>query len=288
MWEIAKNIRDDAELRQSFNELAKETFDLDFEDWYQNGFWTDNYIPYSVIVDGKVAANVSVNRTDMLWNGRRKHLIQLGTVMTRKFCRNQGMIRRLMEEIEKDFGREAEGIYLFANDSVLDFYPKFGFRRVEEYQYSKEVLIEEERTAQAVSMKNHEDWKRLVEAMKGSVPQGRFEMTDNPGLIMFYITKFMQKNVYRIPRENAYVIAEESEGELILYQIFSPAMVDPETVAEAFGSEIQRLSLRFVPWKDMGYMKELRRQEDTTLFVKGECFVDFEKEQLCFPELAHA
>ncbi len=30
----------------------------------------------------------------------------------------------------------------FANDSVLDFYPKFGFKEAKEYQYSKDVTID--------------------------------------------------------------------------------------------------------------------------------------------------
>lgn len=204
MWEIAKSVRDDGELRRSFNELAKKTFDLDFEDWHQNGFWGNNYIPYSVVMDGKVVANVSVNRTDMLWNGSKKHLIQLGTVMSEEACRNQGMIRRLMEEIEQDFGAEAEGIYLFANDSVLDFYPKFGFRKAVEYQYSKKV---------------------------------------------------------------------SGQG---------------EKLAKAFGEGIRKLSLCFVPWEDSGYEKEILREEDSTFFVKGDLFAEFEREQLRFPELAHA
>ena len=42
---IVKNIRDDAGLRNSFNRLAEKTFELNFENWYQNGYWKDNYIP---------------------------------------------------------------------------------------------------------------------------------------------------------------------------------------------------------------------------------------------------
>lgn len=288
MWEIMKTIRKDEKLRRSFNELAKKTFDLDFEDWYQNGFWGDNYIPYSLVLNGKVVANVSVNHTDMLWNGSKKHLIQLGTVMTEESCRNQGMIRRLMEEIEKDFGQEADGIYLFANDSVLDFYPKFGFRKAVEYQYSQKVSGQGERLAQAVPMKTGEDWKVLVRAIEKSAPQGRLELTGNSSLIMFYVTKFMQDAVYFLPRQQAYVIAEIQGDELILYHIFAPEKVDLEEVAKAFGGEIRKLRLSFVPWEESRYEKELLCVEDCTFFVKGDLFAEFEKEQLRIPELAHA
>lgn len=288
MCEIVKNVRNSETLRKSFNELAIETFDLDFEDWYQNGFWRDKYIPYSMVIDGKVAANVSVNRTDMLWNGRRKHLIQLGTVMAKESYRKRGLIRRLMEEIEKDFATQADGIYLFANDSVLDFYPKFGFRKAVEWQYSKKVSVRDEELVQRVPMENSEDWKVLIKAIEESVPQGKFELTDNSDLIMFYVSKFMQDNVYYLSEKQAYVIAEPQGEELILYNIFAPERVDPETVAKAFGNKIQKLNLCFVPWENSGYEKELLCKEDSTFFVKGELFAEFEREQLRFPDLAHA
>ena len=71
--QVIKDYRNDTKLRTSFNELAGKTFGLNFEDWYQNGYWTDRYNPHSIVIDGKVAANVSVNRTDFLWNGEIKH-----------------------------------------------------------------------------------------------------------------------------------------------------------------------------------------------------------------------
>ena len=63
--EIRHAYRDNKELRDSFNELADKVFGLNFEGWYQNGFWKDAYDTYSVIEDGKVVSNISVNRCDM-------------------------------------------------------------------------------------------------------------------------------------------------------------------------------------------------------------------------------
>lgn len=133
MKQIIKNYRDNENLRHSFNELAEQTFGLSFEGWYRSGYWRENYIPYSIVDADRVVANVSVNITDMRMEGKLRRLIQLGTVMTEESCRNQGLIRRLMQEIEADYGARADGMYLFANDGVLDFYPRFGFRPVKEY-----------------------------------------------------------------------------------------------------------------------------------------------------------
>lgn len=140
--QVIKNYRDNAELRTSFNELAKATFGLDFEDWYQNGYWTDRYNPHSIVMDGKVVANVSVNRTDFEWNDEMKHFLQLGTVMTDEAYRSRGLIRRIMEEIDAEYAGKVDGIYLFANNSVLDFYPKFGFAPAKQYEYVREAKTE--------------------------------------------------------------------------------------------------------------------------------------------------
>ena len=98
-WKIEKSIRENPALRESFMDLAIKTFHLDFHSWYQNGFWKDRYIPYAV-TDGKtVAANVSVNVMDMVWDGAKRRYIQLGTVMTAPEYRGKGFSRRLMEEV---------------------------------------------------------------------------------------------------------------------------------------------------------------------------------------------
>ena len=43
--EIVKNYRENEELRHSFQALAMEIFGIDFESWYQHGFWTERYNP---------------------------------------------------------------------------------------------------------------------------------------------------------------------------------------------------------------------------------------------------
>ena len=79
---LVKQIRDDKLLRESFLELAVRVFDLSFKEWYESGFWKDTYLPYSMVEEGKVVSNASVNVMDLEWKGSRKRCIQIGTVMT--------------------------------------------------------------------------------------------------------------------------------------------------------------------------------------------------------------
>ena len=199
MYEIVKNYRDNKALRDSFNELAEKTFGLNFEGWYQNGFWGDNYNPYSIVIDGKVVANVSVNRTDMWADGQQKRLYQLGTVMTEEGHRNRGLIRAIMAEVEKDTAN-ADGVYLFGNDSVAEFYPKFGFRTGKEFCYSKTVSQKGGCEMINVPMRTAADWAVLDKAMEKNVFRGGCDMVGNPQLIFFYVSQFMQENVYYCER----------------------------------------------------------------------------------------
>lgn len=285
---LIKSCRDDTHLRASFNALAQKTFGLDFEDWYQNGFWRGRYIPYSFVADRQVVANVSVNLMDFSWNGKNRNFIQLGTVMTDEKYRNQGLIRQLMEEVEKDYGTKTDGMYLFANDSVLDFYPKFGYQKAKEYQYYKEVSGRGKRIAVKVSMEKKSDWAKLEQAILKSASFSCFKMEQNPELILFYVTKFMRENVYYIEKWDMYVIAEEGKGELLIYDIFAPNPVGTDDIIRAFGSSIRRTGLGFSPICAEGFSLSERKEEDTTLFIKGIGLEEFSQERLMFPVLSHA
>lgn len=285
--QVIKNYRQNDELRHSFNELAKKTFWIDFEDWYQNGYWTDRYNPYSIVMDGKVVANVSVNQTDFAMNGQVKRYIQLGTVMTDEQFRNKGLIRRIMEEIEIDYAGKVDGMYLFANNEVLSFYPKFGFRTAKQYEYVKEVQSDAEPIFVQVPMKERRVWDMLEEKIKTGYVQSVFEMVDNSQLNMFYVSKYMQENVYYSEILDAYVIAEIEDDTIVINMVVSDKEQDMSSIAEGFGKDIRHVILGFTPKNGQGFEKREMNQDDSTLHVKG-MWADFEEAELMFPLLAHA
>ena len=284
-FNIVKNYKNNNKLRESFNELAKETFSIDFEDWYENGYWTEKYNPYSVEIEGTIVANVSVNTMDFIFNEKEVKLIQLGTVMTKEGYKNKGLIRILMEEAEKDY-KDVDGVFLFANYSVLDFYPKFGFKKSYEYQCVKNVDFNDEKKVIKIPMNNQESWDKFLDIMKESIHYGAFEMKDNYELIMFYISKFMQDSVYYIEDLETYVIAEIEGEELILHNVFTKEEVELDKIIKAFGSEIKKVNLEFTPKDIEGYKIEEINDSDTTLFIKGVDLTTSNK--LKYPSLSHA
>lgn len=283
--EIKHAYKENKDLRDSFNELAGKVFGLNFEGWYQNGYWTDAYDPYSVIIDGKVVANVSANRCDMNYRGKVVHLIQLGTVMTDPDYRGKGYSRLIMEKIMEDF-KDADGIYLYGNDSVAEFYPRFGFTESREYCYSGDVSTGSERTAVMVPMTCKSEWDKVADIIDSTEQNADMYMVNNTGLYMFYLSQFMQENTFYIAELDTYAVAEIEEETLILHAVIGKG--DIEKVIEAFGKEIKHAELAFTPKDTKGFNKREVSEEDCHFFVQGKFFEENKDAAFMFQSLSHA
>jgi GNAT superfamily N-acetyltransferase len=286
-YKFIKAYQADNAYRNSFNELAQSVFDLNFEDWYQNGYWTGKYIPYSFLHHDKIVANVSVSPMKFMHNGKIRSYIQLGTVMTDEAYRNQGLIRRLLEEVDSDFGKSADGFFLFANETVLDFYPKFGFERMTEHSFYQYPDNLSEMTARKVPMKTKADFKLLEAAVINSSIQSSLWMLDNMELVMFYATDFMSENIYEVKDQNAYVIAELDQGHLFIDQIFSPVKVNLNEIIASFGKEVKKVTLGFTPLDKDGFQWKESMDEDTVLHGKGSSLIEIEGLKQRIPTLSH-
>lgn len=284
---LLKHYFHDDTLRASFNALAEQTFGLNFENWYQNGFWTDAYDPYSIFEDGRIVANVSLNRTDMVIRGQHKRLYQLGTVMTAPEYRNRGYIRAIMAQIEKDTAG-ADGVYLFANDSVLSFYPKFGFTEDREYVYTRSVAQSGPNCLERVPMDAPAAWEQLGRAMVENTFPTACSMVDNPGLLFFYAAQFMSGCVFLHRETGAWIIAEQEAGQLTIHNIFSAAPISLDAVIAAFGESVTSVTLGFTPADPAGFDCRELKGEDCTFFTKGPAFEAFAQNRLRIPSLSHA
>lgn len=288
-YRFIKNYREDTNLRNSFNQLTKKNYGFNFEAWYNAGFWGDSYIPYSLCDGDRVIANVSVNIMEFKFGEVEKKYIQLGTVMTDIDYRNQGLSRFLMEKVMEDWKNKTDGIYLFANDSVLDFYPKFGFIPIKEFQYYKEVdQMGHERNAHPIDLTTQDSLNTFADIIKHSVSNGAFVMQNKLTLLMFYATSFMKNSVYYMKEQDAYVIAELDEHSLLIHEIIADHIIDLGSIFQAFGSDIKKVSLGFTPLCTDSYLKAEVNEEDTTLFVYGDELKVFSDKEIMFPTLSHA
>lgn len=284
-----KDFKDNKLFRKSYNELTRKTYGFDFENWYQSGYWGSSYIPYSLLDGEEIVANVSVSIIKYKVLGEIKTFIQIGTVMTDSAYRNQGLDRYIMEKVIQEWKNKCDMIYLFANDSVLDFYPKFGFIAVREYQYSKEIKNDNEAiAAEKLDMSLAGSRKLVEERASHSISIQKLAMIKNVGLIMFYCTSFMRNNVYYLRGQDAIVIAEFEGDTLYLQDIFSVSKFDLDNVIKSLtNKEVKKVVLGFTPNDVDGYHAKLLQEKDTTLFVMKDKAALFQDNKLMFPVLSH-
>lgn len=283
---FVKDYKSNAALRASFNALTRKTYGFDFENWYVQGYWPDNYKPYSLLDGEKVIANVSVNLIDFTIDGTRYKTLQIGTVMTDPDYRHQGLSAALMKTIFEEFEGTVDFMYLFANDSVLDFYPKFGFIKANETVHTKPLTKNESAPlARQLHLDNPNDKRILLEALESKSVNAAVTMENYSGLNMFYLSAFMSDCVYYIEALKAVAVAEFDGETLHLMDIFCHQPVLPEVIGEALMQEVTKLlRLGFTPLNTEGYTAAQITDADSTLFVKG----SLPFSHAMFPVLSHA
>lgn len=285
-----KDYKDNDVLRKSFNSLARKNFGIDFEGWYRAGYWGEKYITYSLICNNNVIANVSVNTMDFLVHGERKKYIQIGTVMTDKEYRNRGLGRFLMNKVIEEWEDRCEFIYLFANDSAVNFYPKFNFIKVDEYESTIDhIKSQNSGMTSKINMDNSEDKEKFLNIIQNSKNFAKITMTDNVSLIMFYCESFMKDNIYYIEEYDAIVIAEYIESNLYINDIFSTEEIEiNKVVSRMCTKNINRIIFGFTPIDDNICEQSILKEDDTTLFIRKKNNNNINLDYSRFPVLSRA
>lgn len=309
---LVSDYKDKQELREGFFKLALQTFKIDFKPWYEAGYWSDTYRPYSIVHEGKVVANVSISTADFMLEGEVKHWFQIGTVMTDEAYRGKGLSRYLIEHVMQKYGTSGEVVYLFANDKVLNFYPKFGFIWAEEVEYSKKLthadkvldvqeeksietngaqqtVQKEESDSQIRQLKHTEvaDKDLVLDKSRQSYKYARLAAHHNTNLIMFYWGDFLQDRLYYIESLDTIVAMTYENETLRIEDIFGEAPLE-EVVDALIKEETKEVILGFTPKDAEGYTPKLLHEDDTTLFINNrEIKEQFSQQKLRFPSLSH-
>lgn len=286
-YKLVKQIVHNDVLRNSFIDLAIKTFDLSFKEWYHKGYWTDAYIPYALASNNKVIANASANIINLVWQDKPRRYIQIGTVMTDIDYRNKGLAGQLVNEILSDWQDKADGFFLFANPTTVDFYPKFGFERTDEHQYIMPV-VPAAGDFRKLDMDQPGDVALLQQYYQKSNPFSQLRVEDNFGLLMFYCSAFMKHFVYYSVKNQAIAIAMQNGPALICFDIFCDSGRSLSAIINELADEnTYQAILGFTPKENRTGEYEKIEGEDI-LFIHHQKENLFKENKLMFPLLAHA
>jgi GNAT superfamily N-acetyltransferase len=285
--------------REGFNELAKKVFKLDFEEWYNRGCWNDNYICHSYVDRDQMIANASINKMTITSNGKEYKALQVGTMMTHPDYRYQGLAAKLMNHIIDKYEKEYDFIYLFANSTALDFYPKFGFERVQESSFT--LMASNLKKADSpkfalckLDINNAEDFKLMKRFAAERIPvSSRLGVRNNEHLLMFYFILVFRDAAYYLEGEDVIVLFEREDHRLHIFDVVCKKPIDLEIVVNhLISEETEMIHFYFMPdSEDEHIQSALMKEPADTLFVRPLSQVRLlrdEVKSILFPLTSHA
>lgn len=276
--QISFNNSNDKKYQNMLNNLLKDIF-FDFQFWYDLNLWDENYESYSIIENNQIVSNICVLKTQILYKQKQYSALSIGGVATKKEYRGKGLSRILMDHIIQKYN--GIPLYLSAHDGVVNFYPKFGFKRVYEKLPVYECKINNNNEPIKLQYNNPKVWN-YVYKRKNFSP--KFDCLNTTSINIFHIYwGYLRNHIYELPEIETLVIAKQNGTTLKIIGVFSLKDVSfSELINLLPFKNIKKIEFGFMPyWSDISYAME--DYETDPLFVKGlSCDLgDFK-----FPELS--
>ncbi|EQA4177953.1 GNAT family N-acetyltransferase [Listeria monocytogenes] len=289
-YEMISDYKDNKMYRDSFNKLAESTYDINFEEWFRSGFWNDKYVCYSYIDNNEVISNVSINKMNLIYQGENYSALQIGTVMTHPNYRGQGLAKNLLNHVIAKYEDQYDFLYLFANDTVLDFYPKFGFERIEESSFTVDACNLKKKASKLKKLNpdNKTDFQLISRIVSERAPLSNIlDVKESEDLLMFYVLIALKNELYYLEELDVIVLMEQEGTDLYVLDILSTKKLDVvEVLSYLSTKKIETIHLLFTPEKskyiDAAYIIET----EDMLFVRPNVLTS--ENYFLFPATSHA
>ncbi|NLI79916.1 MAG: GNAT family N-acetyltransferase [Candidatus Riflebacteria bacterium] len=277
-WAVVAGDRDDPAWREAFFAFIRDVFPgLDFAAWHRLGCWNGPYQPFSIFEDGRMVANVSATPMRLLVNGTETAGVQIGTVGTLPELRGKGLARFLMEHVLDRFDAGSALVFLFANERVLDFYPKFGFRPVSTALFRGPLPATGRAgtpplRSRPLDLESPAD-RDLVSAHLGNrLPLTKmFGAIDHAFITWWHLLNVFPRHVVHFPDPGVMVVATEENGWLHVWDVVSTRRFAWKAVLASLsaGRELAGAVHHFPPDQFTFDCARILPDPETHLFVRG-------------------
>ncbi len=286
----------DVSYAESLDKLSDEIFAINFKAFRDKGYMGDNCHFYSLLKDGEVVSHVTVTIQQVLFNDQTYVAAQLGTIMTAPKYRKQGLSSWLIEKAIGDWDEQCDILFLYANDTVLDFYPKFGFKTATEFQTVAQVdklSNLPQAMCRKLDLKVPEDYELFKNIATNANPNYQLSFVEYNRLLFFYCDclEAFSHHIFYFEHLNTLALAEYDDDVLIIAEVVSTEPVIPiEAIVGTFLTDaVTRVELRFNPKEKIeGWNKELFHEDDSTLMIRSNKAISlFEENKLIISPLSH-
>jgi GNAT superfamily N-acetyltransferase len=276
----------DVAWHEAFLRFAPRVFPgVDFRRWYARCGWPRAWIAHALVEGGEVVANVSISVMEVVIWGRPRAAWQIGTVGTVPERRGQGLARRLMEVVVERAVAESAPMFLFANDQVLDFYPRFGFQAAPESHF---VVREPIRAAAALAPRielDDAEHRKIFDRVcaRGLPATERFGAQNYGTTLLWHATYSHAEDLYYVGERDALIVARATEAALTVYDVIAPHPFDLRSaLPKVIREDVTRIEFGFTP--ERWWPRARPEGQHGELFVRG---LALPAEPFRFPVLAH-
>ena len=286
---IREAYSDDNTLRTAFFDFIDQIYPgLDFKTWYEKGFWLDNYIPHSIVIDDKIASNASITKMTLLVDGNIMKGIQVGTVGTLPEYRRRGLSRILMQHILDKYSDSVDIIFLYSSEEALSFYPKFGLDHYNEVIFRQTQNIPEpDISARKLDMGSDQDFRLALEMLSRRTPISKlFGALDYDFITIWHILNLHPNHLYFLEKEGIIIIASERDNQIHIWDVIYDKPIEiqkalPKIIKSA---DIKSINFYFSP-DLLGFdFDDTTVDSESPLFVKGTFPID--RRKFKFPSTA--
>lgn len=266
--QITMNSSNDPVYEALFGDFIKQAFGLSFAPWFKLMLWDERYESYSIIENGSMLANICVYKTDMLIGGKPVCANQLGGVATRMDQRGKGLSRALTEHILAKY--KDTPCFLSANPSVLNFYPRFGFRQVQDYRPTLAIGIDNQDT-KAVKLRAIDE--RVMQAIyHRTVYSNMIDSVNTQPIQVFNLLAGYSDHIYYLAECGAVIVAKQTGNTLFVVDVMACHPLSFEAVQKELPfSGVRRVAFGFCPdWLGVKPEWEPADMDEEPFFIRGD------------------
>lgn len=272
--------KSNAKWRAGFNRLARAIFGIDFERYYQSGFWDERYVCHSILKDGQIISNVSTTPFELMINGKAHKAIQIGTVMTHKAFRGQGLAVELTRQVIDQYRSQCDFFYLFGHKEVWSYYTKQHFVPITESYYAVEVHSGWEACLplRQLDLTCPADLVIIRRLTRQRVPVSHtLGVVRDTSIFLFYCLYFFSDSLFYSKALDCLIVLTLSEEKIVhLYDVLCPSDLCFEMLLALIRSkvsDIERLVFYFAPTYPDIIVPPVAAGGDDKMFFMGDSAV---------------
>ncbi len=225
--------------------------------------------PFAIFNDeGRAVSILNATKMEVLIAGKTLRAIQIGTVATLPEYRGRGLAGKLQRHVQTELASRFDLTFLFANPSVVDFYPKFGFQRIQQTAYRYEPKRSSGQSFTKLEL-NDDGISFLKEMlMKRDRLSNVIDACHAEWLAEFYCRKIFPSDLWVDSKRQILAVATIEDNIMELHDVIAPKL--PVNFFQNFPwPGISEVRIGFTPDRFEGsFQTELLPIEDS-IFVNG-------------------